>query len=205
MGIAACCLDIFKACTRDYHARDEVDVRERNPYARETMAALLYTKHWVDAVQWHLEDIIRDPEIDAGEALRVKRRIDELNQWRTELVEQLDDRLAEEYEGIKLQPGARLNTESLAWALDRLSILDLKLFHMEQETRREGVPEEHVQRCADRLAVLAEQQADLMTAIDQLFEDLRTGRRYVRVYRQFKMYNDPTLNPVLYRRGGGKE
>jgi len=205
MGFSACCLDIFKACTRDYHARDEVDAQEQNPYARGTMAALLYTKHWVDVVQWHLEDIIRDPEIDAGEALRVKRRIDELNQWRTELVELLDDRLAKEYEGVKLQPGARLNTESLAWAMDRLSILELKLFHMEQESCREGVPETHVQCCVDRVAVLAEQQADLMKAIDQLFEDLRTGRRYVRVYRQFKMYNDPMLNPVLYRGGGKKE
>ena len=205
MGFAACCLDIFRACTRDYHAVDDVDAREQNPYARETMAALLYTKHWVDAVQWHLEDIIRDPEIDAGEALRVKRRIDNLNQERTELVEQLDDRLAEGCEGVKLQPGARLNTESPAWALDRLSILELKFFHMEQETRREGVPVTHVQCCTDRVAVLAEQQADLMKAIDQLFEDLRTGRRYVRVYRQFKMYNDPMLNPVLYQGGGRKE
>ena len=189
---------IFDQVIDDYHRYDDVDHQPSNPYAEGTIDHLLYMKNWVDTVQWHLEDIIRDPRIDPVEALKIKRRIDKSNQVRTDMVEYIDSYLLDKYKNIDVQPGARINTETPAWAIDRLSILALKIYHMRQETERKDASPEHLDACNKKLRVLSEQQVDLSTAIDELLEDIESGRRYMKVYKQMKMYNDPALNPVLY-------
>ena len=191
---------IFLQAIRDYHLRDHVDTPVNNPYEHGTIEYSLYLKCWIDTVQWHLEDIIRDPHIDPMDALALKRRIDRSNQDRTDLVEDIDSYFRKLYQDVTPLPDARLNTESPAWATDRLSILALKLWHMREQTERHDADAQHVARCKAKLDVLLEQQADLSTAIDQLLEDIEAGRKYMKVYRQMKMYNDPSTNPVLYKK-----
>ena len=191
---------IFNQAIRDYHLKDNVDTPINNPYERDTIEYSLYLKCWIDTVQWHLEDIIRDPHIDPAEALGLKRRIDRSNQDRTDLVEEIDTYFRKVYADVQPQADARLNTESPAWATDRLSILALKIWHMKEQTERKDADTEHVQKCQAKLDVLLEQQVDLSTAIDQLLEDIAEGRKYMKVYRQMKMYNDPATNPVLYKK-----
>ena len=191
---------IFNQAIRDYHLKDNVDTPINNPYERDTIEYSLYLKCWIDTVQWHLEDIIRDPHIDPAEALGLKRRIDRSNQDRTDLVEEIDTYFRKVYADVQPQADARLNTESPAWATDRLSILALKIWHMKEQTERKDADAEHVQKCQAKLDVLLEQQVDLSTAIDQLLEDIEAGRKYMKVYRQMKMYNDPATNPVLYKK-----
>ncbi len=171
-----------------------------NPYERDSIEYRLYLKCWIDTVQWHLEDLIRDPHIEPGEALSLKRRIDRSNQDRTDLVEEIDAYFRQLYSEVKPLPDARLNTESPAWAIDRLSILALKIWHMQEQVERKDADVAHVQKCQSKLQVLLEQQADLSTAIDQLLEDIEQGRKYMKVYCQMKMYNDPTTNPVFYKK-----
>ena len=192
--------NIFRQAIRDYHLKDHVDNPINNPYERNTIEHSLYLKCWIDTVQWHLEDIIRDPHIDPVEALSLKRRIDRSNQDRTDLVEQIDSYFRQAYSEVKPLPEARLNTESPAWAVDRLSILALKIYHMREQVGRTDATDAHRQRCQARLDVLLEQQKDLSTAIDQLLEDIEAGRIYMKVYRQMKMYNDPSTNPILYQK-----
>ena len=192
--------NIFRQAIRDYHLKDHVDNPINNPYERNTIEYSLYLKCWIDTVQWHLEDIIRDPHIDPVEALALKRRIDSSNQDRTDLVEEIDSYFRQTYSEVKPLADARLNTESPAWAVDRLSILALKIWHMKEQTERTDADAEHIARCQTKLAVLLEQQKDLSTAIDQLLEDIEAGRKYMKVYRQMKMYNDPATNPVLYKK-----
>ena len=192
--------DIFRRAIADYHEKDNVDTPMENPYRRQSIDSILYHKCWIDTVQWHLEDIIRDPDIDPVEALKIKRRIDKSNQDRTDMVEDIDTYFRELYHGIKPFPDATINTESPAWAIDRLSILALKIYHMREQVERDDANEEHRSRCAAKLDVLLEQQKDLCLAIDQLLEDIEAGRKYMKVYRQMKMYNDPSTNPVLYRK-----
>ena len=189
---------IFNQAINDYHLTDNVDTPIRNPYERDTIEYRLYMKCWIDTVQWHYEDIIRDPHIDPTEALALKRRIDRSNQDRTDLVEDIDSFFRSTYSDVKPLPDARLNTESPAWAVDRLSILALKIYHMKEQVERTDATDEHRARCQSKLNVLLEQQVDLSTAIDQLLEDIEAGRKYMKVYRQMKMYNDPATNPVLY-------
>jgi len=197
---ASACVDIFNAAIQYYHVEDQVDQPEPGEVIpKEAIPGLLFRKCWIDTVQWHLEDIIRDPEIEVHAALAIKRRIDASNQARTDLVEHLDDALLADMEQVATDPGARINTESPAWALDRLSILCLKIYHMREESLRATADAVHQVRCAQKLAVLLEQQRDLMLAIDQLMEDLTLGRRIAKTYRQMKMYNDADLNPVLYK------
>jgi hypothetical protein len=191
---------IFQQAIRDYHLTDNVDTPMRNPYERESIEYNLYLKCWIDTVQWHYEDIIRDPHINPTEALALKRRIDRSNQDRTDLVENIDSYFRHIYSDVKPLPDARLNTESPAWAVDRLSILALKIWHMQEQVEREDADEEHRNRCKAKLDVLLEQQEDLSTAIDQLLEDIEAGRKYMKVYRQMKMYNDPSTNPILYKK-----
>jgi hypothetical protein len=191
---------IFVQAIRDYHLTDHVDTNINNPYRRDTIEHSLYLKCWIDTVQWHLEDIIRDPHIDPNEALGLKRRIDRSNQDRTDLVEEIDSYFRQLYSEVTPMPDARLNTESPAWAIDRLSILALKIWHMQEQTQRTDADAEHIARCQAKLSVLLEQQKDLSTAIDQLLEDIEAGRKYMKVYRQMKMYNDPSTNPVLYKK-----
>lgn len=193
------CNEIFNQAINDYHVKDDVDTPISNPYDRESIENRLYLKCWIDCVQWHLEDLIRDPHIDPLEALKLKRRIDRSNQDRTDLVEQIDSYFRQKYSEVNVLPDARLNTESPAWAVDRLSILALKIYHMKEQTERTDASDEHIARCKDKLKVLLEQQKDLSTAIDQLLEDIEAGRKYMKVYRQMKMYNDPSTNPVLYK------
>ncbi|MEG1611713.1 MAG: DUF4254 domain-containing protein [Alistipes sp.] len=189
---------IFNKVIADYHRYDDVDYQIENPYAEGSIEHLLYLKNWIDTVQWHLEDIIRDPNINPEAALKIKRRIDKSNQDRTDMVEYVDSWLLDKYKAVKVQPDARLNTETPAWAIDRLSILALKIYHMAQETTRTDVGEEHRVACRRKLDTLLSQQVDLSTTIDELIGDIEAGRKYMKSYKQMKMYNDPALNPVLY-------
>ena len=194
------CNTIFNQAIRDYHIKDDIETPINNPYGRDGIDSLLYTKCWIDTVQWHFEDIIRDPHIDPLDALSLKRRIDRSNQDRTDTVEQIDSWFRQHYSDVQPLPEARLNTESPAWAIDRLSILALKIYHMREQAERTDATAEHRQKCADRLAVLEQQQRDLSEAIGQLLDDIAAGRIYMKVYRQMKMYNDPSTNPVLYKK-----
>lgn len=189
---------IFDRCVADYHKHDNVDAPAVNPYPENTLEHILYEKNYVDAVQWHLEDIIRDPEIDPVAALALKRRIDASNQVRTDYVEDLDTWFLNKYADVTPLPDATINTESPAWALDRLSILALKIWHMREQVERKDADKTHIDKCAAKLAVLLTQREDLTDAIDTLIDDIAAGRKYMKVYRQMKMYNDPSTNPVLY-------
>lgn len=189
---------IFEKVINDYHKTDNVDTTINNPYPEKTIEFYLYLKNWIDTVQWHFEDIIRDPEIDPGEALILKRRIDKSNQDRTDLVELIDSYFLDKYKNVSVLPDARINTESPAWAIDRLSILALKIYHMRQEVERKDTDEQHRLQATQKLNVLLSQQVDLSTAIEELLQDIESGHKYMKVYKQMKMYNDPSLNPVLY-------
>ena len=194
------CNPIFERATCDYHLNDDIDVCVDNPYKEQSIEYFLYLKNWIDAVQWHLEDIIRDPEIKPEEAIAIKRRIDKSNQDRTDLVELIDSYFLEKYNHVQISSEATINTESPAWAIDRLSILMLKIYHMKQEVNRTDVETNHQKACEAKLHILCEQQKDLSTALDQLLDDIEKGKKYMKVYKQMKMYNDPSLNPVLYKR-----
>ncbi|MFI3305881.1 MAG: DUF4254 domain-containing protein [Rikenellaceae bacterium] len=189
---------IFERAIADYHLTDSVDQPISNPFEEGSIDHLLYHKNWIDAVQWHLEDIIRDPQIDPVDALVIKRRIDASNQVRTDMVEYIDSYMLDKYKNIVAVDGARLNTETPAWAIDRLSILALKIYHMAQEVARVDVDAAHHEACQKKLDVLLTQRVDLSSAIEELIEDIEAGRKYMKVYKQMKMYNDPSLNPVLY-------
>ncbi len=189
---------VFLEATTAYHQTDDVDAPMPLVYPEGTIEADLYRKNWIDAVQWHLEDIIRMPSIDPLDALALKRRIDQSNQDRTDLVERIDTYFYNQFKVVEAQPEAVINTESPAWAVDRLSILILKIWHMRVETVRTDADTDHLERCRQKLTVLLDQQCDLSLAIDQLLADYAAGRRHMKVYRQMKMYNDPALNPALY-------
>lgn len=191
---------IFSKVIADYHKTDDVDAPINNPYQERTIEYLLYLKNWIDTVQWHLEDIIRDPNIDPVNALAIKRRIDKSNQDRTDLVELIDSYFLDKYKDITVKKDAKINTESPAWAIDRLSILALKIYHMQQEVDRKDASEEHHRQCMEKLQILLEQRVDLSTAIEELLIDIENGQKYMKVYKQMKMYNDPSLNPVLYKK-----
>ncbi|MFP5437616.1 MAG: DUF4254 domain-containing protein [Bacteroidia bacterium] len=190
---------IFEQSIKDYHLYDSVEQPVNNPFLKSGIEHLLYAKNWVDTVQWHYEDIIRHPDIDAVEALVLKRKIDASNQLRTDMVEQIDDYFLEQYKAVQFKDNATINTESPAWAIDRLSVLALKIFHMEQETLRTDAPPGHMAACLENLNILQEQKSDLCTAIDTLLNNIANGNTYMKVYRQMKMYNDGELNPVLYK------
>jgi hypothetical protein len=198
MPFTALAFPIFEKSIEDYHRWDDVDTSIQNPYSEKSIEYYLYLKNWIDTVQWHLEDIIRDPEIDPVNALAIKRRIDKSNQDRTDLVELIDSYFWEKYRNILPSEKATLNTESPAWAIDRLSILALKIFHMQKEAERRDVSGNHKEICRNKLTILLEQRKDLSLAIDQLLADIEAGKKYMKVYKQMKMYNDPDLNPVLY-------
>jgi hypothetical protein len=190
--------DIFNQSITDYHKYDNVDQPMSNPFEKSDINYLLYEKNWIDTVQWHLEDIIRDPNINPKEALKIKRRIDNSNQDRTNKVEQIDDWFLLRYKEIKVKENAELNTESPAWAIDRLSILALKIYHMKEETDRSEATESHKKKCHDKLQILVEQHKDLSLSIENLIYKISQGEVFMKVYRQMKMYNDEELNPVLY-------
>lgn len=191
--------EIFEQSIRDYHVHDSVDQPVNNPYSKNQIEHLLYAKNWVDTVQWHYEDIIRDPHIDPVAALVLKRKIDASNQVRTDMVEYIDSYFLQKYKDIQVKPEAKINTESPAWAIDRLSILALKIYHMSEEAHRAEASEEHRAKCQEKLNVLLEQKSDMFSSIDQLLKDIESGDKYMKVYKQMKMYNDESLNPVLYQ------
>ncbi|WP_293891736.1 DUF4254 domain-containing protein [Flavobacterium sp.] len=190
---------IFEQSIRDYHVHDNVDQPVNNPYPKEKIEHLLYFKNWIDTVQWHFEDIIRDPNIDPVAALVLKRRIDASNQERTDMVEYIDSYFLQKYSNVKVKDIAKINSESPAWTIDRLSILALKIFHMTEEANRAEASQEHRDKCQLKLNVLLEQRTDLSTAIDDLLTDIENGDKFMKVYKQMKMYNDDDLNPVLYQ------
>jgi len=198
MSFTAKSNEIFNRCIAYYHLQDHVDSAINNPFEPSSIEGILYVKNWIDTVQWHLEDIIRNPAINPVEALVIKRRIDKSNQDRTDLVEVIDSYFLEKYASVKVHADATINTESPAWAIDRLSILALKIYHMEQEVDRTDASNEHITECQSKLNVLLEQRKDLSTAIDQLLADIEAGKKYMKAYKQMKMYNDPSLNPILY-------
>jgi hypothetical protein len=190
---------IFDASISDYHVKDHVDTPVNNPYPADKLEHLLYLKNWIDTVQWHLEDIIRNPAIDPVAGLALKRRIDASNQERTDVVEYIDSHFLQQYADVKPLGSASVNTESPAWAIDRLSILALKIYHMRMEAERTDASPVHIAACQQKLSVLLEQRKDLSSAIDELLADIEQGKKYMKVYKQMKMYNDPSLNPVLYQ------
>ncbi len=198
MTFTELCNPIFIESIDDYHRTDNVDTPINNPYPVKSIEYYLYLKNWIDTVQWHFEDIIRDPNINPEAALVLKRRIDKSNQDRTDLVELIDSYFLDKYKDVTPVEGATINTESPAWAIDRLSILALKIYHMRKEVERKDTTPEHHAQCEKKLNVLLEQKKDLSAAIDQLIADIEAGRKYMKVYKQMKMYNDPALNPVLY-------
>ena len=192
------CYSVFQRSIDDYHVHDNVDFPIKNPFKEGSFEHLLYTKNWIDTVQWHFEDIIRLPEINPTEAVLLKRRIDKSNQDRTDRVEKIDDVFLEEFKGVVPKAGTRINSETPAWLLDRMSILLLKIFHMKEQTERKDADAEHVAKCQVKLNILLEQRVDMKTAFDELIEDIGSGNRRFKVYRQMKMYNDASLNPMLY-------
>ena len=190
---------VFEQSIQDYHKFDNVDQPIENPFPKEKFEHLLYFKNWIDTVQWHFEDIIRDPQIDPVAALTLKRRIDASNQERTDMVEYIDSYFLQKYSDVQPKNGAKINSESPAWAFDRLSILALKIFHMQEEANRTEASQEHRDKCQEKLNILLEQRSDLSTAIDDLLADIESGDKFMKVYKQMKMYNDDELNPVLYQ------
>ncbi|MDG1823010.1 MAG: DUF4254 domain-containing protein [Flavobacteriaceae bacterium] len=192
--------NIFEQSIRTYHVLDSVDQAFENPFDAKTLEHLLYRKNWIDTVQWHYEDLIREPSIDPVDAVALKRKIDASNQDRTDMVEYIDSYFLKHFEDVTPLTDATINTESPAWAIDRLSILALKIYHMNEEATRPSASDAHRAACATKLAVLQEQKIDLSTAIDQLLADMAAGKKYMKEYKQMKMYNDESLNPVLYKK-----
>ena len=193
------CLKVFNQSISDYNIKNSVAENPLIPFNKQEIEYLLYQKNWIDTVQWHLEDLIRDPKINPEEALKLKRTIDASNQKRTDLVEYIDSYFLETYKHVKINDDATFNSESPAWAIDRLSILALKIFHMKEETVRANATQNHVDNCKDKLETLNQQCKDLCRAIDQLLNDIELGNKYMLIYKQMKMYNDEDLNPVLYK------
>jgi len=192
--------NLFDNVIADYHIKDSVDQEFTNPYPTANLEHLLYRKCWIDSVQWHYEDIIRLPNINPEEALTLKRKIDASNQDRTDMVEYIDSYYFELYKNVAVSSEATINTESPAWAIDRLSILALKIYHMKEEAFRKSASKSHRETCQAKLNILLEQRQDLSLAIDNLIDDIATGKKYMKVYKQMKMYNDESLNPMLYNK-----
>jgi len=190
---------VFEQSIKDYHQFDNVDQPINNPFPKDKFEHLLYLKNWIDTVQWHFEDIIRDPNIDPVAALTLKRRIDASNQERTDMVEYIDSYFLQKYSHVVVKDEAKINSESPAWAFDRLSILALKIYHMQEEATRPEASQDHRDKCQAKLNILLEQRSDLSTAIDDLLNDIENGDKFMKVYKQMKMYNDDELNPVLYQ------
>ena len=203
--ISKLAIEIFKKSVNDYHIHDDINRKATNPFEVKSFEHLLYEKNWIDTVQWHYEDIIRDPEIDPNEGMKLKRMIDSSNQNRTEMVEYIDSYFLNLYSKVTPVNNASINSESPAWALDRLSILILKIYHMDEESKRVDVSEKHRNNCQAKLDVLLDQQTDLSESINQLIEDISSGQKKMKVYKQMKMYNDESLNPVLYKKDDSKK
>ena len=193
------CNKIFQDVINDYHLHNNIDHPIANPYSGNTIEHLLYLKCWIDTVQWHMEDVVRNPEIEPAEGLQWKRRIDHSNQERTDVVEYIDSYFLEKFADVIPAENAKINSESPAWVIDRLSILALKVYHMKEETLRVSADPLHVEACTVKLNILLNQRTDLSTSLDELIADIECGQKFMKVYKQMKMYNDESLNPVLYQ------
>ena len=199
MSVSSVCNKVFKIAIDDYHISNSVDGKKTNPFNdSSSLEKIIYNKCWIDTVQWHLEDIIRKPNIEPSEALKIKRRIDSSNQDRTDMVEELDDYFFKKYSSENSKQESILNTETPAWAIDRLSILSLKIYHMKEEAERDTASIDHRKKCSIKLSILMEQKSNLSMAIDQLFDNISNGKVRIATYKQMKMYNDESLNPELY-------
>lgn len=198
--ISSLCNKIFQDVINDYHQHNNIDHSMVNPYPANTLEHLLYLKCWIDTAQWHMEDVVRNPDIDPVVALQWKRRIDKSNQERTDVVEFIDSYFLTEFEQVIPKASAKINSESPAWVVDRLSILALKVYHMAEETQRQDASAEHIAACNEKLNILLSQRTDLSGSLDELITDIKNGDKYMKVYKQMKMYNDPSLNPVLYKK-----
>lgn len=194
------CNRIFEQVIQDYHIHDHIDQPIANPYGKDSIEHLLYLKCWIDCVQWHMEDVVRNPAIDPVEGLSWKRRIDASNQERTDVVEFIDSYFLEKFAAVQAVPDAKINSESPAWVIDRLSILALKVYHMQEETKRQDASPAHIAGCVTKLNILTDQRTDLSGSLDDLLQDIESGNKYMKVYKQMKMYNDPALNPILYQK-----
>lgn len=194
------CWKIFDLSILNYHKLDDVDYKFVNPFNENSLDGLLYIKNWIDTVQWHLEDIVRDPKVTDAQVSLIKKRIDKSNQDRTDKVEQLDDWIVNHYKDVETEKHARLNTESAAWVIDRISILALKIYHMKEQVMRTEVDQEHRDKCQMKLEILLDQKKDLSQSFDELMDDISKGKKRIKVYRQMKMYNDEKLNPILYKK-----
>ena len=192
-------IKIFKQSIDKYHLINSINQPFKNPYPVNSINYLLYKKNWIDTVQWHYEDLIRDPKINPVKGMDLKRKIDASNQDRTDTVEYIDNYFFDLYKDVKIKDTATINSESPAWAIDRLSILELKIYHMDEEVKRFDATELHKKNCNIKLQILIDQRTDLGKAIDQLLEDIESGNKYMKVYKQMKMYNDEDTNPVLYK------
>lgn len=197
--ISKLCSELFDTAVNEYHVLNTIEQPFYTILEVGSLPYLLYKKCWIDTVQWHMEDIIRDPAIDLKTGMDLKRKIDRSNQERTDIVEIIDDSLLNTYAAVELKPFAKINSESPAWIIDRLSILTLKIYHMNEETLRGNVSVAHHNACRHKLGILKEQRTDLMLCLDEFIDDLANGVKYMKVYRQMKMYNDENLNPVLYQ------
>ncbi|WP_184622601.1 DUF4254 domain-containing protein [Pedobacter cryoconitis] len=193
------CNKIFQDVINDYHVHNNIDQPIENPYSGNTIEHLLYLKCWIDTVQWHMEDVVRNPQINPVEGLQWKRRIDQSNQERTDVVEYIDSYFLEKFAAVQPVENAKINSESPAWVIDRLSILALKVYHMHEETIRPNADAAHIEACTTKLNILLNQRTDLSSSLDELIADIESGQKYMKVYKQMKMYNDPALNPVLYQ------
>ena len=194
------CIDIFEQAINTYHVIDDVYQPFTNPFNEGTIENVMYQKSWIDTVQWHYEDIIRDPNIQPDAGMDMKRKIDKSNQHRTDVVEQLDDYYISMFKNITPNSDAKLNTESPGWVVDRISILCLKIYHMQEQVDRGDTDEKHKIQCQNKLNILLEQKEDISKSFNDLLEEIQSGEKQIKVYRQMKMYNDDTLNPVLYKK-----
>lgn len=196
---AELCNKIFISVINQYHINNDVDSSYVNPYDLDTLEYLLFEKCWIDTVQWHLEDLIRNPNIDSNKGLELKHRIDKSNQNRTDIVEKVDDYYFSIFKNTS-EKDSKLNTESPGWVVDRLSILNLKIYHMNEQVERKNVTAEHILNCEKKMVVLQNQRIDLSNSFDELLEEYKVGIKKMKVYRQMKMYNDSNLNPELYQK-----
>jgi hypothetical protein len=193
-------INIFKQAIIEYHFKDDVNQEFQTSHQPLSLAYLLYKKNWIDTVQWHLEDIIRSPNLPAEELVKIKRRIDASNQDRTDTVEEIDEFLYHQFKNVDLHENPKLNSETPAWLLDRMSILQLKIYHFEDQLKREDIDKDQRLSVEKKLFILKIQEEDLNLCFDELIEDLKSGKKYMKLYKQMKMYNDPKLNPVLYKK-----
>lgn len=198
MVTAEYCTSLFLSTIEEYHKTDNIET-PCPVVESDTLEKILIRKCWIDTVQWHLEDLIRRPDLEPYQFILIKRKIDKSNQDRTDCVEQIDDYLMNEFNKVKIHENPRLNTETPAWVIDRLSILMLKIYHMNEQTERKDASIDHLKLCKQKLDTLIQQKLDLSFSFNYLLKELSEGISVMKLYRQMKMYNDPNTNPELYQ------